>query len=1117
MLTFLTGTDAEAKREEIGRGLLEAANGGKTAVLLVPEQASFERDRALLLRFGAKARSLFQVTSFARFAEDLLEQNDIVLRPRADAAGAAVLMRLALQQCAPSLRIYARHERRPASVRSLLAVYEAVRQEGVTVEELGRLSGRVEGALKEKTRELAAIFSVYEALLTPRFSNAADNIHRAALLLERRRLFRNAVFYIDDVRSFSGVQRRLLQALLTQADVFITLPGSNAGCLTFPHAQRQKTRLIAAARAANTRVFEREIPPTHTESVFGFLREHLFSADDAVLETPTDAVTLVAAANRYDECARIAGQIKALLESGVCRAREIAVLIRDAQYLPALTSAMKQCSIPVFEDKRRPLCQYPPARLLLHAAAVAANGFSTEEIFSLLKTGLAGVSDADCGALENYVFRWQIDGGAWTRPFTEHPEGFGVPFTDGARETLAGLEALRRRIAEPLQRLSAAFRKQDAEESCRALYFYLKELQADKALLRHAEYLYENGDETEALACDRAWERCMQALDALSDAVGKQPVSPADFYALLTTILSDTALGEIPSGVDQILIGTLEHTRALTPKVVFAAGMNEGVFPAAAAPNGVFTVKETRALSDLDVNLFRLPEEVYETEQLVAYEAFTSPELRLYLSWPAAATGGEKLEPSPFIGELLRRVPGAVRTDTLSLAQTDRIVSPASAFGVYAEEMRKNTVLGSSLKALLSEEPVSAGQLSALERAAAGVQAAFTDPDEARRLFGNDLYFSASKAETFAKCPFMFFCRYGLGAQQITASKLDVRVNGLVVHHVLDVILSAHREETIAGLSDDLLKSEISAAVADYVNTYMGGAEALPAYLIRSLKKTEGVIFEILLRLRDEWNTCSFVTVDTELKIGGRDAGIPAYRLPLPDGGSVSIGGSVDRVDLMKTPEANYVRVIDYKTGGKELKLSDVFYGLNMQMLIYLFAICENGEAYYGPLLPAGVLYVPANTGGKTLGRHETAEEVKKQKLRNGRMNGVILENADVLKGMESGARGVYINAEIKEDGTMKGSFLSLAEFRQLHRKTDAILREIGMALHEGRIPAEPAATDGAKRVCDYCDYAAVCLKERGCRQREIGRFSHEDARKLLREEIEDGKNTMDAAAEAGD
>ena len=179
MLTFLLGTDAAAKRNYIGKAMRAQIAAGKKTALIVPEQASFERDRELLFAYGARERNRFRITSFARFAEELLEENNIALKPRADGTAAAVLMSLALRETAPSLTVYARHYRRPASVNALLSAYDAMCRAGLSVEALQRLSGDVEGSLKQKIRELSLIFAAYEALLTPRFSNAADNIHRA--------------------------------------------------------------------------------------------------------------------------------------------------------------------------------------------------------------------------------------------------------------------------------------------------------------------------------------------------------------------------------------------------------------------------------------------------------------------------------------------------------------------------------------------------------------------------------------------------------------------------------------------------------------------------------------------------------------------------------------------------------------------------------------------------------------------------------------------------------------------------------------------------------------------------------------------------------------------------
>ena len=1101
MLTFLTGCDAGAKREYIMEALVKASEEGKKAFLLVPDQVSFERDRELLFRYGAQAANRVRVSGLLHFAMEVLEEKGVPGKPPADEAAEAVFMSLALRQTMDSLRIYAGHHRRRNNVQSLLAACNAFAQAGAEPETLNRISGLVTGRLREKTKELSLIYSAYKGLVTDRFSSANDNIRRASEALRTDRLFEGAVFYFDDFRGFTGVQTGLIGALLGQADVYVSLPGSDAGDPAqgpaFEHAAKNRRRLIRAANTAGVRIFTKEIP-ARPDALDAF-RRRLFvpGAPQTDMDFP---VTVILAQNKYDECEYVALQIKTLLEQEVCRAGEIAVYIRDESDRTSLVSALKKAAVPVFEDTRFPLSRSPLARLVLSAVHMAAAGFDTGEVLAYIKTDIAGIGDADCALLENYVYCWNIDGKRWERPFTENPKGFGVLFDDACKQTLEKINAIRDAVVAPVLELRALLAKEDAEESCRAVYMFLRNVRADGHFLEYASFLNEHGDPAGALACARVWDSLMEALDALADAAGGHGVSPLYFYELLSLMLSGTSLGDIPAGLDQVKIGMADRARYLSPKIVFAVGFQADRYPASRMAQSVFTGEDLRQLYARDLDLEALPEDVFEEEKLIVWQMLTCAAERIYISRSAFSVNGEKQEPSPFLRDIQRAAPGCTQRRTQSLGPAQRIFSPDSAFAVYADVIHDGGVFSASLKKALEESGL-AGRLRALERAVQGVEDRFADPHEAQRLFGRDLFFSASRAETYAKCPFLFFCRYGMGVEPLTQAKLDVRINGLLVHKVLEDVLLRHAGERLADVPETALREEVRAAVDGYVSAFMRGEEQLAPSLVRSLARAERVILDILLRMQSEMNTCAFVTVGVEMQIGGRNADIPAYRLTLPDGGTLTMTGSIDRVDLMDAGDKKFARVVDYKTGGRDFKLGDVFDGLNMQMLLYLFALCENGKERFDALLPAGVLYVPANNAGTKLGRREDGEKIKLQKLKNGRMNGVILENADVIKGMESAAQGLYINAEIDKNGNLCGNLLTLEEFRLLHKKTDEILQKTGMLLHAGAVPALPMDTGTEKSVCDYCAFGAVCLKERGCEKRQGHKMSFDEARKRLHDD----------------
>lgn len=1104
MLTFLWGVDLPAKREYIGRQLFETVSRGERAVLIVPEQENFDRDKELMLRYGEKISNGMRITSISRFCRDLLESHMQAVKPRADDTAVSVLMSLAVKQVSDALEIYGGYYRRPGRVAELTSFYNEIANAGKTPADL-LLAGQNAGeSLQRKTKELSLIFTAYEALLTKRFSTETDNVNVAARVLSETDEFADTDFWFDDFRGFTGAQIQWIAALMPRCrNMVFTLTGfpEHSGKTVFPHVLKNRRRLVDAANRAGVPVKEETVKSDGKTPGLTHLRENLYAPVPEKYAGVPEDIRILKANNRYEECELIALESKKLLDVGVCRARDIAVLHRDETLTAPLIAAMKKYGVPVFEDDRRTLFSYPLVRLILAAVEIAAKGYATETVLSALKTNMTDIGPEDAAALQNYVYRWQIEGRQWANEFTGNPLGYGVEFDEGSKEELRRVNEVRRQFCAPIETLRAALKKESAAESCRAVYFYLKTVNAAAHFQAYAEYLYARGEEARAIECAGVWDACMEHLDALAGAVGENAVTPAYFLELITLSLSGGSIGYIPPGVDKMTVGNVDRTRILNPKAVFLPGFTEGVFPKRTAGGNLLSAKELRALSMEDLPLEKLPEEIYEEERLILYNALNLPLQLLCITYPAARTTGEKNEPSPVIDELKNLFPALGVADTAALQPLDKIYTPESAFAQYAALLREKDPLAGTLASLLTAETQFAPDVRALDRAVKGLDTDFKDPAEAVRLFGKDIGMSASRAETYAKCPFMYFCRYGMGVEKLSASRLDARINGLIIHKAMEDIMLAHKDGSLPDLSDEELRAEVNASVDAYCENYLGGISSLPPAMLRTLGRLKLELFDLLSLRRDEFYTSRFQVVATELSIG-RDDGIDGYRVPLPDGGTLTIYGSVDRVDIMRDGEEQFVRVIDYKTGGKEFRLSDVFYGLNMQMLIYLFAICENGRERYGDLIPAGILYVPAKTSGQMLERGATQEDVEIRRHEIGRMNGIILEESKVIKGMEFAARGIFINAAIQEDGTLTGHLLTLREFGLLHKKIDDVLKDLGMQIHGGVIPALPVE-DGGRPVCSYCDYSPVCLHESGGKTRTVTGMKHEEARKRLNEEAQ--------------
>lgn len=1109
MLTLLTGTYYPAKKKYISENISKLIDNGKKVYLIVPEQASFDRGRDFLFEYGEKKSNRLTVTSFTHLSRDVLEDNGLKVRHEADEAAKNVLMSLAVEEQSDSLNIYRRYSGKLPLIKELLSTYSEIKQAGLDAQELSNVShGLSEGTLKDKTEELSRIFFAYEAVLGERFSDSADNLAVMTEFLRKNIIFEGATVFFDDFIRFSGAQIKLMSEIIDQSEeafVSVNAPDSAdaADSEAFVYEVAMCKKLRREVSKKSIRCFEVNTGNENPVPEFSCIASSLFCPEKDEFEGNSDAVNVISAENKYEECDMAALYIKYLIEKKGWRCRDIAVTERGNTYAAAMVASLKKYSIPVFEDKRVALFDYPLVRLILSAVNIAAYGFVSEEILAYIKTGLAGVDRLESSMLENYIYIWRIDRGEWLKPFTENPDGFGVEMDERRESQLKSLNETREKIVTPLLHLKAALAQENAEKSCEAVFNYMKEVKADKEFLRYADFLYRSGNEAGAVECSGVWDSVTQALDALHEALGKRVIKPARFYELLNIILCSGDVGRIPSGIDEIVIGQANRTRFSEPRAMFVLGANEDVFPPPASAGGLFSPKERRVLIENNFELENLPETVYSEERMIAYSVLTAPSEKLYVSYSRSGVSGGEKQPSVIVREIEKIVPGLNFIKDTDVPPIDRIAGAESAFEQCAAHYTDNSVFSETLKQYIKESPY-ASRLSSLDSVTESKPFEIKDHAKACELFGEDMKITPSRAEMYYKCPFMYFCRYGLNVAKLTPADLDARINGLLVHHTLEVVFTENTNDEIRDFTDEKMHSEIDRITEDYIESYMGGRDKKSVLFNRSLDKTKNTIFEILSRLKQEFGSCSFVTKDVELSIND-DGEVSPYKIILSDGGSISIGGYVDRVDVMEDGDKEYLRVIDYKTGTKTFKLGEVFDGLNMQMLIYLMCLWDNGHERYGNVVPAGILYVPAKKGNGTVGRNASEEEIAGMKLKNGVMNGMILENEKVLRGMEADAEGRFIDAKIDSKGRMKGNFISLENFRRLHKRIDDMLSSMGMKLHTGQIEALPVAEGAYKSTCEYCDFADICRRNSSSPIRNMHNITHDKAIEELKEEDDRG------------
>lgn len=1128
MLRLVLGRAGSGKTWFALEKAAQAVAEGQDAVLVVPEQFTFEMERALLQTVGPAACLHVEVLSFSRMAQRVFGLCGGAAGRAIDGCGRVLVMSMAAKQVADLLQVYHRQADSPAFAKAMVEAVAELKYCGVAPDMLAAAGGQMDDdALAGKLADLSLLLQTYDALCSRLFSDDLDGIARLAEKLEDCLFFEGKTVVIDAFKGFTAPQKRVLGHILRQSDdVYVTLcadrlEDAEQGLGLFSPVQKTAGELLRLARKLEVAVAKPVLlgpPRRFAAPEIAALEERVFRPEAAPFNGEASALRIVSAGNLYEEVQFVAREIARLVQTGEARYDEMVVISRGLPlYNGILDPVCNKYGIPLFLDARRDVSAHPLMAFVSGALELLAGNFRQEAVLRYLKTGLAGLSTVEIAQLENYLYTWNLQGRtAWQTEWTDHPDGFGsTAQPDDAR--LRTLNALRLRVMEPVETLAAALEQADGAGQAQALYAFLTGMQVERQMAEACARFAQNGEQELEDEYRQVWDKLIGMLEQMAAVLGERAVTVPELLRMLRLAIGATELAHIPPTLDQVTAGDAERIRAGDAAYVFVIGLADGVFPKTGS-GGILTDSEREQLIRMGLELSPPAEERLVEERFIAYQAFACASRALYLCCPRSDTKGKVIQSSPYLAQVQALFPHAMRCDA-SCGPLDAIWSGQSAFEQLASRFRERDGFSAALRACFESRPEDAIRLRALERAAEKRPARLTDQAAARALFGERMHISPSRLEAYGQCRFLYFCRYGMKALPRRRAELAAPEVGTLVHFVLEHLLQAHPGGQLAELSRAQLEEETGLLLTDFADGYLGGLENKPERFKHLFLRLRETVLRLIDRLAAEFSQSRFVPVDFELPIG-IDGEVPPTVLPLQDGGAIAVEGKVDRVDILKNGDRAYLRVVDYKTGSKSFQFADVLYGLNLQMFIYLFTLCDQAAERYGvrELLPAGVLYFPARQPDVETPHGAAPEEVVKAADGKLKMSGMVADNPNIIRSMEREAKGLFIPAQLKGGGEpdARSTVASLAQFGALKRHVDRLLRQMAATLRAGDIAAVPVAGLGYQP-CSYCDYAGVCGFEKGDPQHWLNRMGKAEIWQAIGEGENDGGPAMDGGAETGD
>lgn len=1087
MMTLVYGGAGSGKSTLFYREIVRDLAEGRTPFLIVPEQQAIEAEQNLTRLCDAAdvPTASLEILSFSRLANRIFRQyGGLSYRNLEKGARQLVMWRVLsdLREVLGEYRDISITDK--STIRLLSDTMTEFTRYKVTPAMLEKAASDLDetgvfSALRSRIADLSLLYAAYRTLLHRDYDDPEEELTRACTLLETRNFFDGVRLYVDSFTSFTPRQLDMLRCMMKQSEelkISIGCRPDESGLHSRSMLDTART-LLRMAADTGCGIGDRVVLETFVRSPHDdlrYLEANLWREGCAPYTDPAPHLHLLSCSDPFDEAECAAREILRHVREGGHYYEHLLVVRDPAGWEGVLDAVLEKYGIPYFLSVRTPLSTRPQIKLILTALAVVGGHWRLDDVIAHIKTGCTAISPEDCDRLERYASTWKICGRRWLEDDWEmNPDGYTDTLTEAGRETLEQVNAIRRTLTDPLRALGDTFSGGcSVRQGSEAVWRFLCEVGLDRRLS-------ESGDPDGI----QLWNLLMNALDQLVQAAPDTVVNASEFARLLSVILDETDMGSIPTAIDQVVVGSAMLLRAGRGRYVTLLGANEELFPAKIVDGGLFCDQDKVTLESLGIVLSPMTDNRYADELLYFYRAMCSAGESVTVSWSVLDHSGSALRPSAAVNRIRTLFPSLEVRSSTDFSLLERLEGEEASFELYA--MLRGTPAGGAMEAYYCGREAYARRLEALGKPFVSAENLLS-PEMAQALYGHNLSLTQAKLDAYSLCSFSYYCKYVLKLSESKPAEFRGVSTGSFVHKILERFMTeAVQRDFLRNRPDAaLLEQTVNGIVYAYVMEIMGDEKQRTNRIMQLVGRLRRTTLLLVNNLLDEFSQSEFLPAFFELPIDFDDPnGVRPFRIPLPDGGQVYITGKIDRVDTLRKGGDVYVRVVDYKTGVQDFSLSDIELGLNLQMLLYLFALCQDPGRQFrqrtgcsGEVIPAGVLYFSARTPSLSLSDVRPEEEISELAGERLTRKGVLLRDEDVLRAMEKQLAGHFIPVTLKKDGDFSASapLRSLEEFGTLLRQITGIVSDIALRMKSGRADAKPLRTP-RHDACKFCPMKAVC------------------------------------------
>lgn len=1110
-LRFYFGPSGSGKSHRIYEEIMQRAaqEPGRNFLIIVPDQFTMQTQKDLVMRSDRGGILNIDVLSFGRLSHRILEEVGTKEMPVLDDTGKSlVLQKIAadLKEQLPAMGSLLHKQGYIHEVKSAISEFM---QYGISTQDMDKLIASAEkrGALAMKLRDLKTLYRGFQDYIRDHFITTEETLDVLRRSLVKSKILPDSVVIFDGFTGFTPIQNRLIQELMRVCEetiVTVTIgeeedPYQMDGEQKLFHLSKKTVADLVklAAEAEVTRgedVFVKGGPNRFTEApALCYLEQNLFRYQYEPYTEKQCEIRMFEALSPREEVHQTALYIRKLIREEGLTYRDIAVVIGDLEgYASYVETEFGQLEIPCFLDRTRGIVLNPMIEYIKSALQLYIRDFSYDTVFHFLRSGMADISREEIDELENYVIRTGARGyRTYSRMFTrktgEMQQGSGQEDTERAEETMERLNRIRQQFADTVEILHMAPRAK-AGEYVDHLYDFLEQNQVQQKLLNYQQQFEQEGDLAKAREYAQIYRLVMDLLDQIYELLGEEEISLQEFADILEAGFGEITVGTIPQNVDRIVVGDMERTRLKQVKVLFFLGVNDGNIPKNASKGGIISDMDREFLIESGTEMAPSPRQQMYIQRLYLYLNMTKPSEQLYLSYAKVNSDGKGIRPSYLIDTVRKLFPQLAVEYPQNRSRLEQIEGRQEGARYLAEELREYA------DGTLREEERQDFYLMyrAYEADPEGrdrlTAAAFRRYKEsglsrivARALYGRQLENSVSRLETYAACACRHFLQYGLSLQEREEFGFEVSDMGNVYHAVLENFAGklAESGRTWWDFDENFATQAIKEAVEGYAATYGETVLYSSARNEYAITRMSRILTRTVLTLQQHLKQGSFQPDDYELSFRFAED-LDSIHVDLSEEEKMHLQGRIDRIDVSEDAEHVYVKVIDYKSGNKKFDLAALYYGLQLQLVVYMSAAMELESRKHPDkeIVPAALLYYHIDDPTIETPVELTQEQINEEILTKLRMNGVVNSDPAVVERLDRFLqdKSKVIPVEKKKDGSFsaRSGILSREELQVVSAYVDTKIRQIGREILDGKIAANPYEK-GNEEACTYCAYKKVC------------------------------------------